>query len=493
MGDMDFLLDDAPIDNDAATGEPWQVMIIDDDDSLHQTTKYALYGFTFLDSRITWIDAYSAQEAKDIVLKNPDIALIFLDVVMESDNAGLEFARWFREVGINEATRIILRTGQPDQAPEHQAIVEYDLHDYKTKTELTSEKLLTTTISALRSYRDLRIIEAARNGLQKIIGSMQYLFNLQSMRCYATGVLMQINALIDFRRSGIICAQTVNPGKAIEILAEVGHFIHPRETIEQILYRAAELQSNIYESDYTVLALVDQHNRHFTIYLENRRRLTDTEIHLLSIFCSSISVGFGNIKFLDDFAYAHLHVANALADTTRHKQHHRLSRIARWMGDLAETLYHRQYEPTHITPAFVEKIRTAAILYDARRHINPDFRIPLPTENTQPHNIDATKTTDDSPHDNISFVTYSTLVNQMISSCHERWDGNGYPEKRSGATIPVEARMAAITDVILANQDKGYSLDAQIHALFAERGTRFDPEITDAAVELLQNATEIQS
>ena len=65
---------------------------------------------------------------------NPDIVVILLDVIMESDDAGLITAKYIRETLQNRAVRIILRTGQPGQVPERQAIVDYDIDDYKTKT-----------------------------------------------------------------------------------------------------------------------------------------------------------------------------------------------------------------------------------------------------------------------------------------------------------------------------------------------------------------------
>ena len=46
--------------------------------------------------------------------------------------------------------RIILRTGEPGQAPERQVIVDYDINDYKAKTELTADKLFTALTAALQ-------------------------------------------------------------------------------------------------------------------------------------------------------------------------------------------------------------------------------------------------------------------------------------------------------------------------------------------------------
>ena len=87
---------------------------------------------------------------------------MFLDVVMEREDSGLEVARWMREDLDNQFTRIVLRTGQPGQAPEERVIVDYDINDYKEKTELDRTKLFTTTFAALRAYRDIMKVEEAR-------------------------------------------------------------------------------------------------------------------------------------------------------------------------------------------------------------------------------------------------------------------------------------------------------------------------------------------
>ena len=133
----------------------WNIMIVDDEKEIHNVTKLALNQFTFESRGINFISAYSGKEAKQLFQAHKDIALILLDVVMETDNAGLQVAKYIREELANQQTRIVLRTGQPGLAPEEKVIVEYDINDYKEKTELTRQKLFTTVVSSLRSYRQI--------------------------------------------------------------------------------------------------------------------------------------------------------------------------------------------------------------------------------------------------------------------------------------------------------------------------------------------------
>jgi signal transduction histidine kinase len=132
--------------------ESWKILILDDEEQVHTATHLALRKFYFEEKPLSFVSAYSGKEAKQIIQEHPDVAIILLDVIMETDDAGLEFVKYVREVLGNQLVRIILRTGQPGQVPEKNVIVNYDINDYKTKTELTITKLYTTIITALRNF-----------------------------------------------------------------------------------------------------------------------------------------------------------------------------------------------------------------------------------------------------------------------------------------------------------------------------------------------------
>ena len=132
--------------------ESWKILIVDDEPQVHAATDIALRKFIFENKFLNFISAYSANEAKQLIEEHPDVAIILLDVIMETDDAGLTFVKYVREVLGNQLVRIILRTGQPGQVPEKSIIINYDINDYKTKTELTTSKLYTTVLTALRSF-----------------------------------------------------------------------------------------------------------------------------------------------------------------------------------------------------------------------------------------------------------------------------------------------------------------------------------------------------
>jgi len=146
---------------------PWKLLIVDDDPEIHEITKMVLTGFTFQKRGIVFHHAYSGVEAKKVIADQPDLALILLDVVMETDDSGLQLVHYIRDNIYNSYVRIILRTGQPGQAPEREVIENYDINDYKEKTELTAQKLVTTVISSLRSYMGILTIAKLNDELEE--------------------------------------------------------------------------------------------------------------------------------------------------------------------------------------------------------------------------------------------------------------------------------------------------------------------------------------
>ncbi len=138
----------------------WSVLIVDDDHEVHAVTKLALHDFEFDNKKLDLISAYSAKEAKEILTENPNtFSFVILDIVMESNDAGLKIVDFIRNNLKNSLIRIIIRTGQPGYAPEEEIINKYDINDYKEKTELTTTKLYTTTRTALCQYKQLSELE----------------------------------------------------------------------------------------------------------------------------------------------------------------------------------------------------------------------------------------------------------------------------------------------------------------------------------------------
>ena len=174
----------------------YNVLVVDDEEVVHDMTSLALRDVEYKQKGINFLHAYSAAQAKEILEKVPDVAVIFLDVIMETDTAGLDLVKVIREDLKNTTVRIILRTGQPGMSPEEEVIVNYDINDYKDKTELTQQKLFSALISALRSYGDLIKIQKNKDGLEKVLKSTSSIVKFRFIDEFFEGLLQQISSLV---------------------------------------------------------------------------------------------------------------------------------------------------------------------------------------------------------------------------------------------------------------------------------------------------------
>ncbi|MFM2161425.1 MAG: hypothetical protein RLZZ383_937 [Pseudomonadota bacterium] len=196
--DDDLLFaDEAP---DVASPEipatPWVVLLVDDEPNIHMVSRLA-FGRLQVEGRpLTLLRADTAAQGRALLSSRDDIAVAILDVVMETDDAGLRLAAWIRDQPRLRAMRIILRTGQPGHAPEEEVLRRYDINDYWPKTELTAHRSRTLLTGQIRSYRDLQLIEAQRNDLGRVISAIGELFTRGGVRTLLEGIVQQFQRLL---------------------------------------------------------------------------------------------------------------------------------------------------------------------------------------------------------------------------------------------------------------------------------------------------------
>jgi len=292
-------------------------MIIDDDADVHSATTFALGNLEMQHRPLEFLHAYSAAQAREMLKDEQDIAVILLDVVMEQEDAGLQLVRHIRETeGMTEA-RIILRTGQPGYAPEIDAIRDFDINDYKTKSELTRIKLFTTVTAAIRSYEQIRAINASRRGLELIVRASTELMAQQGLENFAAGVITQIAGLLSLKPEGLLCVQESanNHTDHLIVIAAAGHYAglmyKPVDEINDprivaALKEALHTRRNIYGADYTALHFAGNARHDFAAFLNTGEPLNEIDQRLLEVFCSNISVGLDNVLLvsrLHNFAF----------------------------------------------------------------------------------------------------------------------------------------------------------------------------------------------
>lgn len=287
----------------------WNVLVVDDDEEIHSVTRLALSDLMLNGKNLTFHHAYSGKEALEFLKEHgSEIAVLLLDVVMETDDAGLQVAKKIREDLKLEEPRIILRTGQPGYAPEESVIKEYDINDYKTKTELTRSKLVTTIIASLRSYQQILTINQSRKGLEKIIGSAANLLEEHSVKGFCEGVVEQISSLIGLKAGGVLCARAGSvldkeedgvyvlgaAGELAEFINERLESIHNDKIIMQVT-QCLQKKDHIFGEDYSVLYM-DSSGYEAAVYIQAGSEISDVDRQLLEVFLSSVSVGYENVN-----------------------------------------------------------------------------------------------------------------------------------------------------------------------------------------------------
>lgn len=208
----------------------WKVLIIDDDKFIHQVTQLVLKNAIIEGKGIWLFNAYTADQAKSIFQQQPDIALAFIDVVMETNKAGLELIKWVRHTLKNHATRLALRTGQTSYLPEEDIIKGYDIHDYKQKSELTAHKLTTTVYSAIRCYRDILCAQNQQHQFNQLIKNIPLAFHQQSLPEFSQLALLQLLDLLVIKSSVIHLIQTHTQNETL--LGHTGQFLKTQQVTE---------------------------------------------------------------------------------------------------------------------------------------------------------------------------------------------------------------------------------------------------------------------
>jgi len=316
----DFLfIDDSDEDEilDGIGQETWQVLIVDDDPEIHSVTQLALSDLVVLGRRLEYLHAYSGKDACKLIEENNDIVLVLLDVVMETDDAGLNVVRHIRETLNRQDIRIVLRTGQPGYAPEENVIKEYDINDYKTKTELTRRKLVTTVYAAIRSYQQIASVTESRQGLEKIVSGASSLLELHSIAEYSQGTLQQLAQLIDQDIECLFCARGQG---IIDNADDLSFYIIAQQGFSSILSNQKLETLKDEEISKQVKSCFTQKTNQFfdkslylyvvkggcraVIYLALSEPLSDIQKQLLEVFLTSIAIGYENVHLFQKLSNA---------------------------------------------------------------------------------------------------------------------------------------------------------------------------------------------
>ncbi|WP_258881510.1 DUF3369 domain-containing protein [Paenibacillus sp. sptzw28] len=490
------------------TADMWKVVIIDDDKEIHQVTKLVMSDFEFEGKGIEFISAYSAREAREILSLHADTAFILLDVVMEEDDSGLQLVKYIRNDLKNSSVRIMLRTGQPGQAPEKTVILEYDINDYKEKTELTSQKLFTMFVSALRAYRDITVIEKNKIGLEEIIKSSASLFELQSLGKFSSGVLLQLTSILNLHKNAlhvgsissfaatkgeqdfIIMAAT---GEYSGLVGERAHGTIPVAAMQEMQQAFERKRSEFYDSHF-IIYFESKSGSENVIYFRGGAPLSEWDRYLIEIYCANVSVAFENLYLNEEVVNTQKEIIftmGEIAETRSRETGNHVKRVAEYSKLLALRLGLPEKE--------AELLRLASPMHDVGKVGIPDSVLNKPGKLT-PEEFELIKT-----HTTMGFSMLNHSKKEIILTAaiialehHERYDGTGYPNKLKGEEIHIFSRITAVADVFDALcsdrvYKKAWPIEEVVALLRSESGKHFDPNVVDIFLEHLDEVLEIKA
>jgi class 3 adenylate cyclase/DNA-binding response OmpR family regulator len=294
-----------------ASASVWKLLVIDDEPEVHDVTRLALGGLRVDGHPLAVLSAHTAAAGRAVLQAHTDVAVVVLDVVMESDDAGLELVRWIRGALENSRVRIVLRTGQPGHAPEQRVMFDYDINDYIGKTEVTAQRLITTVIGALRSYRDLCTIEAHKAGLEQVLRATAALFERQSIERFIAAVLHQLSALVSpqesamFFRGGDLGFALA--GESPTVVAGTGRFAaHVGRPVSQVVDEEVwqdvltmlRTRRPVLRSAYNLFGIFRDESVWAAVFMEGLGELGAWDRRLVELFCANASVALDNHRLL---------------------------------------------------------------------------------------------------------------------------------------------------------------------------------------------------
>jgi response regulator RpfG family c-di-GMP phosphodiesterase len=489
-----------------AVGRPWKILIVDDDEAVQQAARAALSGLVFKGLRLQLLQAQSIAQAQEILRSEPGVAVAVVEVEVEvqpgGEGAGLDLVRYIRETLADEQMRIILRTGRPELTIERPVFEKYEINDYRTKAELTPDRLRGVVIEALRSYDSILSVHAGHLDLADTMESVVALFELTSSRDFYVDMLAQLNRLVRMGPDSLLCTSDnpEEPEAALTIRAATGRFAaFIGESLERIgesglvdcVRIVAATGAVIQVPGQCLFRVVGHDGLVMATYVEGDAARPPVDWSVLGIFRTKAASVWNNLRLVDELNAVQVATVQAFARVAAYKDHDsdgHLGRIKRLSGEIAGELLRRGACPGEMDEILAEKIGVASILHDVSmfsipeeilastdRLIEEDFRI------IAQHTMVGYKILSEAAAP-LGGRNFLSIAAEICRYHHERYDGSGYPARVVGRAIPLSARIVAVADVfdalISERVHRAARPVSQAVALIIEQaGKEFDPEV----------------
>ncbi|MGL1903438.1 MAG: DUF3369 domain-containing protein [Fibrobacterales bacterium] len=484
-------------------GPPWRILLVDDDKEVHDVTRFVLKSKKLFNRPIEIISVYSFLEAKDLLMHDDDFALAYIDVVMETDDAGLQLIEFIRNDLKNSMMRLTIRTGQPGVAPEEDVITRFDINDYREKTDMNARRLFSSTYTALRSYREIIALNENRKGLKKVIESSGTIHGIQRLGEFGSGVLDQLaNILFSDNGHGVNCGGVAvfKSDKGFDVIARTGEYGNTGESIVELGKSVVERITTVYQSRTTMIG-DDYYAGYFTghggteyvLYMHGQTIGISFDDELLELFCNNVSVARENNELKTHMDVTQKEIVYLLGEAVERRSEetgNHVRRVAHYSRLLA-TLRGLSSEQC-------EEIYMASPLHDLGKIAIPDAVL------NKPGKLDAEEWLVMQKHAEYGHEMLRDSNNITLKAAaviayhhHEKWNGKGYPQQLSGEEIHMYGRITALADVFDAlGSDRCYKdawpLDAVLKLIRNEKGEHFDPDLVDLFLDNIDDFIDIR-
>jgi PAS domain S-box-containing protein/putative nucleotidyltransferase with HDIG domain len=462
--------------------EPWNILIVDDDESIHSITELVLGNFRFNNIPINFLNAYSAKEAKEILRANDNIALILLDVVMENDDAGLQLVKYVRNELQNKMVRIVLRTGQPGSAPEDEVITSYDINDYKDKTELTNTKLKSTVHNALKSFHDMK----------KLKDNNETLVKYKNMFNSATDFIFVVDKRNNIIEANSSFLKAIGKKHSDTIGKPIFDFFTKKssDNLDSTLKENISRSMNGLNINYTTEINFDMLGRRdvdveFFPYYDQDNNLDAVVINFQDItetVAKKQETDALKTKQIENYEQTILTLTDMIERRDSYTAGH-TRRVSEYAVLIAKQMKLNELD--------IENLQKAAMLHDIGKIITPDSIL------LKPGKFNDVEYTLIKEHLSTGYEilknidTYKDLAEIMVLH-HERYDGLGYPNGLKGDEISTLGHIMIVSDAFDAmTTNRIYKRRKEIEEAFDEmielKGKQFHPDIVDAALIALKD------
>jgi response regulator RpfG family c-di-GMP phosphodiesterase len=492
---------------------PYKILISDDDEEIHRMTKLVLKGFQMEGTGLEFLDAYSGAETIEVLEQNSDIAIVLLDVVMEEKDSGLRVVKFIREEMNNSIIRIILRTGQPGVAPEERIIVDYEIDDYKSKAELTVQKLFSTLYVCLRAHKNIKAINRHKEGLHRVINASHDLFKYNSFSEFLNGMLQQVIALYDVEVDSFYVRDEkyAMDGMAFIKIMDSAQVLAGTGKYEKMIGKSLDVSScspdlkklldyfeGTQESEVVMRA-----GGYLGIYKQNLDKLvknyiileadiSNDNIELIKLFLSNFSLAIDNFVLNMNANESQREIIFRISEVVENRcdsTANHLKRVSKISELLAEKLGFNQ--------DMIQAISLASVMHDVGKIGISDSVLLKPGkltaeefENIKKHTVIGYNIFKDSK------LPVLNLAAKIALYHHERYDGNGYPEGRVSGEIPKECEIVSVADVFDALLSERcykskWAFEDVICYFEKERGKQFAPDVVDALMSNIETVYDI--